>query len=179
VANLVLHDAAGIAAALSSVAGQIAERNAGGRDLALVGIRTGGLHLAERLVKLLEAKTGARPPLGALDIALYRDDVFAGRPRPEVGPTELPFSLPGKTIVLVDDVLYTGRTIRAALSELMDYGRPRAVQLAVLIDRGHRELPIQPDFVGANVTTTREQAVRVLLTEAGAPVDAVELRSKT
>jgi pyrimidine operon attenuation protein/uracil phosphoribosyltransferase len=177
VANHVLHDAAGIAAALASIADKIAERN--GKDLALVGIRTGGLHLAERLVKLLEGKTGARPPLGALDIALYRDDVFEGRPRPEVGPTELPFSLPGKTIVLVDDVLYTGRTVRAALSELMDYGRPRAVQLAVLIDRGHRELPIQPDFVGMIVPTTREQAVRVHLREAGAAQDAVELRQKS
>jgi pyrimidine operon attenuation protein/uracil phosphoribosyltransferase len=117
-------------------------------------------------VKLVAAiPDQAKPPLGAVDIALYRDDIFSGRPRPAVGTTELPFSLPGRTVVLVDDVLYTGRTVRAAIDALNDYGRPRAVQLACLVDRGHRELPIQADFVGSKIETTSDERVRVLLRE--------------
>lgn len=172
-------DGAGIARALRRIAHEIVERNHGARELALVGIRTGGLYLAERLQKLVGAAEGAggEPLLGAVDIALYRDDVFVGLPRPEVGPTELPFDVAGKTIVLVDDVLYTGRTIRAALDALMDYGRPRAVQLAVLVDRGHRELPIQADYVGVRVETTRRESVRVMLAEAG-ETDRVVVREK-
>jgi pyrimidine operon attenuation protein/uracil phosphoribosyltransferase len=146
-------------------------------DMALVGIRTGGLYLAERLQKLIAIAEGQEPPLGAIDISLYRDDVFEGLPRPEIGSTELPFSLPGRTIVLVDDVLYTGRTIRAALDALMDYGRPRAVKLAVLIDRGHRELPIQADCVGQRVETQKNESVRVMLREKG-EIDRVVLREK-
>ena len=129
----------------------------------MVGIRTGGLILAERLQRLLAPGTSVEPPLGAVDIALYRDDIFQGLPRPQVGPTELPFALPGRTVILVDDVLFTGRTVRAALDALIDYGRPRSVQLAVLVDRGHRELPIQADYVGLRVETTRQESVRVLL----------------
>jgi pyrimidine operon attenuation protein / uracil phosphoribosyltransferase len=154
-----LLDAGGIERALGKIAAEVRERNGGVREVALVGIRTGGLVLAERLQKLL----GEGTPLGAIDIALYRDDIFEGLPRPEVGSTELPFPLAGKIIVLVDDVLYTGRTVRAALQALVDYGRPRAVQLAVLVDRGHRELPIHADYAGLAVETTRKQSVRVQL----------------
>jgi pyrimidine operon attenuation protein/uracil phosphoribosyltransferase len=171
-----LLDEAGIARILKRMAHEIVERHQGARGIALVGIRTGGLHLAERLQKLLAtAENVPEPDLGAVDIALYRDDVFAGLPRPEVGSTELPFSLPGKTIILVDDVLYTGRTIRAALDALMDYGRPRAVQLAVLVDRGHRELPIQADFVGLRAETRKDETVRVQLRELGEPDRVVVL----
>ena len=172
-----LLDDAGIARALRRMAHEIVEKNAGGQEIALVGIRTGGLFLAERLARLIAAAEGREPPLGAVDIALYRDDVFEGLPRPEVGPTELPFPLPGRTVVLVDDVLYTGRTVRAALDALMDFGRPRAVQLAVLIDRGNRELPIQADYVGLRVDTTRRESVRVLLRERGEP-DRVVVRER-
>jgi pyrimidine operon attenuation protein / uracil phosphoribosyltransferase len=169
-------DEAGIARTLRRIAVEIVERNAGSGEIALVGIRTGGLFLAERLKKLLAAE-GAEPPLGAVDITLYRDDVFEGLPRPEVGKTDLPFPMPGKHIILVDDVLYTGRTVRAALDALMDFGRPRGVQLAVLVDRGHRELPIQADYVGLKVETTRRESVRVHLKERGEP-DRVVLREK-
>jgi pyrimidine operon attenuation protein/uracil phosphoribosyltransferase len=172
-----LLDEAGIARVLRRMGDEIAERHAGGAGIALVGIRTGGLVLAERLVKLLAGVEGLEVPLGAVDIALYRDDVFVGLPRPEVGPTELPFALPGRTIVLVDDVLYTGRTVRAALDALNDFGRPRAVELAVLVDRGHRELPIQADYVGVRVETTRRESVRVMLRELGEP-DRVVLRER-
>jgi pyrimidine operon attenuation protein/uracil phosphoribosyltransferase len=117
------------------------------------------------------------PLLGAVDITLYRDDVFRGLPKPEIGPTELPEGIDGQTIILVDDVLFTGRTVRAAMDVLADYGRPRAVQLAVLIDRGRRELPIQPDYVGAEVQTTGAESVRVMLKERGEP-DRVVLRER-
>lgn len=169
---------------LRRMASEIVERNSGVSGLALVGIRTGGLYLAQRLQRLLgelarhegarhEGGAGAgdaaagddAPPLGTVDITLYRDDVFQGLPRPQIGATELPFDLEGVTVVLVDDVLYTGRTVRAALDALMDYGRPRAVQLAVLVDRGFRELPIRADYVGVAVETTREESVRVQLCE--------------
>jgi len=160
---------------LRRLASHIVERR-GGAGLALVGIRTGGLHLAERLVGLIESIEGARPPLGAVDITLYRDDVFRGLPRPEIGPTELPFQLDGVTVVLVDDVLYTGRTVRAALDALMDFGRPRAVQLAVLVDRGLRELPIQADYVGLATETAPDESVKVYLREAGAAEDRVAVR---
>jgi pyrimidine operon attenuation protein/uracil phosphoribosyltransferase len=148
----------------------------------LVGIRTAGVPLAERLCTYI-AETGelspTRPALGIVDITLYRDDVFVGLPKPEVGPTELPHhTIDGRTVVLVDDVLFTGRTIRAALDALMDYGRPRSVQLAVLVDRGHRELPIQPDYVGLTVQTSRRQSIKVVLSEVG-ELDRVILREKT
>ena len=173
-----LLDEAGIASVLRRIAHEIVERNAGVEHIALVGIRTGGLYLAERLKELLgtvEGKTDV--PLGAIDIALYRDDVFSGLPRPEVGTTQLPFALEQRTIVLVDDVLYTGRTVRAALDALMDHGRPKAVQLAVLVDRGLRELPIQADYVGLKVATNRNESVKVMLRETD-PADRVVLREK-
>jgi pyrimidine operon attenuation protein/uracil phosphoribosyltransferase len=159
-------DAAGITRALRRIAHEIVERHARlGDNLILVGIRTAGVPLAERLSAFI-GETGELPPppVGKIDITLYRDDVFLGMAKPEVGSTELPgHGIAGKTVVLVDDVLYTGRTIRAALDALMDYGRPRAVELAVLIDRGHRELPIAPSYVGLRVETTRAQSVKVIL----------------
>ncbi len=171
----VLADEAAVGRMLRRLASEIVEKAGGTGDLALVGIRTGGLHLAERLCGLIESVEGRRPPLGAVDITLYRDDVFRGLPRPEIGPTELPFDLAGVVVVLVDDVLFTGRTIRAALDALMDFGRPRAVRLAVLVDRGLRELPIQADHVGFAVDTTSEESVKVFLREAGHP-DRVVVR---
>ncbi|HVU50703.1 MAG TPA: bifunctional pyr operon transcriptional regulator/uracil phosphoribosyltransferase PyrR [Polyangia bacterium] len=184
-----LLDEAGLARTLRRLAHEIVERAAaaGGRDeraphaegpLYLVGIRTGGAYLAHRLVELVAGAGEPRPLLGAVDISLYRDDVFSGLPKPEIGPTELPEPVDGKTIVLVDDVLFTGRTIRAAMDVLADYGRPRAVKLAVLVDRGRRELPIQPDFVGISVQTTASESVRVMLKERGGEPDRVVLRER-
>ena len=159
-----LLDAAGIVRALKRIAHEIVERNAAVGDVVLVGIRTAGVPLAERLAGFIRDTGELHAAVGAIDITLYRDDVFEGLPKPEVGLTTLPaHTIAGKTVILVDDVLYTGRTIRAALDALMDYGRPRAVQLAVLVDRGHRELPIQPDYVGLRVETTRQQSVKVIL----------------
>jgi pyrimidine operon attenuation protein/uracil phosphoribosyltransferase len=172
-----LLDGAGMGRALRRIAHEIAERNGGLAGVALVGIRTGGLYLAARLQQMLGEVEPLEVPLGAVDIALYRDDVFVGLPRPEVGTTTLPFKLESYTIVLVDDVLYTGRTVRAALDALMDHGRPRAVQLAVLVDRGCRELPIQADYVGLKLSTTRSESVKVYLSELGDP-DRVALREK-
>jgi pyrimidine operon attenuation protein/uracil phosphoribosyltransferase len=173
-----LLDAAGITRALRRMAHEIAERvPQAERPLYLVGVRTGGAYLAHRLRDELIAAGEAKPVLGAVDISLYRDDVFHGLPKPEIGPTELPEPIERRTIVLVDDVLFTGRTIRAAMDVLADYGRPRAVKLAALIDRGLRELPIQPDFVGLAVQTTARESVRVMLAERGEP-DRVVLRER-
>ena len=171
----ILADEAAIGRMLRRIANEVVERNRGVTGLALVGIRTGGHHLAHRLRHLIQSIEGSAIPVGSVDITLYRDDVLVGLPKPEVGPTEIPFAVPDYTIVLVDDVLYTGRTVRAALDALMDFGRPRAVQLAVLIDRGHRELPIHADFVGQKVDTADDESVRVLLSEAGA-ADRIVLR---
>lgn len=160
------------------MAHEIAERiPPGEHPLYVVGIRTGGAHLAQRLVELVAAAGEGRPLLGAIDISLYRDDVFSGLPKPEIGPTEFPEPVEGKTIVLVDDVLFTGRTVRAAMDVLADYGRPRAVKLAALVDRGRRELPIQPDFVGVTLQTAASESVRVMLKERGEP-DRVVLRER-
>jgi pyrimidine operon attenuation protein/uracil phosphoribosyltransferase len=156
-------DAAGISRALSRLASQIVERNRGTQDLLLVGIRRRGVPLAERIAEKITQLEGARPPTGQLDITLYRDDLSTVGPRPVVNRTEIPVDVTDSTIVLVDDVLYTGRTVRAALDELVDFGRPRRVELAVLIDRGHRELPIQADYVGKHVQTTDAEIVKVML----------------
>ncbi len=159
----------------------IAERakaSGGGRDLAIVGIRRGGVHLAQRLRKELEAALGVEPPAGTLDIALYRDDLAEKGAAPVIGPTDIRFPVHGKTVILVDDVLYTGRTVRAALDELVDFGRPRRVWLAVLVDRGGRELPIAADFVGAKVEVPEDQDVQVRLRESGAPEDAVVVKPR-
>lgn len=158
-------DAAGIGRALSRLASEIVERNRGTADLLLVGVRRRGVPLAERIADKIEQLEGTRPPTGQLDITLYRDDLSTVGPRPVVNKTDIPIDVTDSTIVLVDDVLYTGRTVRAALDELVDFGRPRRVQLAVLIDRGHRELPIQADYVGKKLQTSDAEIVKVMLNE--------------
>ena len=160
-------EADGIRRALVRIAHEIVERNRGAGDVALVGIRRLGVTLAQRLARSLLEITGRDVPTGALDITLYRDDLMgqAVGPQPMLRRTEIPFSIDGRRILLVDDVLYTGRTIRAALDALIDFGRPRAIQLVVLVDRGHRELPIKADYVGRNVPSAARQSVRVKLAE--------------
>jgi pyrimidine operon attenuation protein / uracil phosphoribosyltransferase len=158
-------DAAGVSRALARLASEIVERNVGSADLLLVGIRRRGVPLAERIADKIEQLEGMRPPTGQLDITLYRDDLSTVGPRPVVNKTDIPIDVTDSTIVLVDDVLYTGRTVRAALDELVDFGRPQRVELAVLIDRGHRELPIQADYVGKSVQTTNSEIVKVMLNE--------------
>ena len=154
-------DARQIDRALSRIAHEIVERNQGTDQLVLVGIRSRGVPLAETLTEKIEAFEGVRVPTGSVDITLYRDDLSQIAPNPIVQATELPFELENNIVVLVDDVLFTGRTIRAALDALIDYGRPRAIQLAVLIDRGHREFPIRADFVGKNVPTSLHEVIKV------------------
>src|SRR5438874_957961 len=159
----VLDDAA-LDRALTRIAHEILERNGGAKDLAFVGQRTPGVHLAHRLAAKIAAIDGAALPVGTLDITLYRDDLDM-RGAPVIRGTDIPFSIKNKTVVLVDDVLFTGRTIRAALDALIDLGRPRSIQLSTLIDRGHRELPIRPDYVGKNLPTSRKESVAVRLKE--------------
>jgi pyrimidine operon attenuation protein / uracil phosphoribosyltransferase len=152
---------------LVRISHEIAERNPGPEGLALVGIHTRGALLAHRLHALVGEQSGSEVPLGDIDISFYRDDVGGRDPdaQPQVHASHLDFDLSGRTVVLIDDVLFTGRTVRAAIDALFDYGRPARVQLAVLCDRGHRELPIRPDYVGKNLPTSREQRVNVRLEE--------------
>jgi pyrimidine operon attenuation protein/uracil phosphoribosyltransferase len=150
--------------ALTRIAHEILERNAGSHDLAFVGLRTRGVTLAQRLAAKIARIDGVQLPVGTLDISLYRDDLGLRR-SPVVRGTEVPFSIKDKSVILVDDVLFTGRTIRAALDAMIDLGRPKMVQLAVLVDRGHRELPIRPDYVGKNLPTSRRESVAVRLRE--------------
>jgi pyrimidine operon attenuation protein / uracil phosphoribosyltransferase len=159
-------DEPGIERALTRIAHEIIERAGGTKDLALVGLRTRGDVLARRIAARLQAIEGVQVPVGALDITLYRDDLGRKSEAPVLRGTDIPFDVTGKIVVLVDDVLYTGRTIRAALDAIIDLGRPRMIQLAVLVDRGHRELPIRADYVGKNVPTARREAVQVLLQES-------------
>ena len=163
----VVMDADRMQRSLTRIAHEIVERNGAIEELAIVGIRERGVPLARRLARRLHEITGHEVPTGALDITLYRDDLMrhAVGGQPVVRSTEIPFSIDDKRILLVDDVLYTGRTIRAALDALIDFGRPKAIQLAVLIDRGHRELPIKADYVGKNVPTSRRESVQVRLEE--------------
>src|SRR5580765_4709209 len=165
--SAVVMDADRIARTLTRIAHEIVERNKGVDDLALIGVRTRGVHIARRLARSLKEITGDDVPTGTLDITLYRDDLMrhAVGPQPVVRRTEIPFSIDDKKILLVDDVLYTGRTTRAALDALIDFGRPRAIQLVVMVDRGHRELPIKADYVGKNVPTSLKQSVQVRLQE--------------
>jgi len=158
-------DQAGIQRAVTRIAHEIVERNKGTNDLVLIGLRSRGVDLARRIAKELKIIDGADIPVGTLDVTLYRDDLGRVGVQPVVRKTEISFSINEKRVVLVDDVLYTGRTIRAALDSLIDLGRPRLIQLAVLVDRGHRELPIRADYVGKNVPTSRQEQVQVLLTE--------------
>ena len=157
-------DAADVDRAVRRIAHEILEKNRGSDDIVLLGIQTRGVPLAERLAVAIEEIEGEAVASGCLDIGMYRDDLDR-RPKRPLGATEVPVRLGGKTVVLVDDVLYTGRTIRAALDALADLGRPNRVQLAALVDRGHRELPIRPDYVGKNVPTSRSERVTVHLTE--------------
>ncbi len=161
--------------ALARIAHEIVERNRGVDGLVLVGLRTRGVPLAQRLARILQELEGIAVPLGELDITLYRDDLARRRLQPRVGPSDVPVSLIDRTVVLVDDVLFTGRSVRAALDAIMDFGRPSSVQLAVLIDRGHRELPIRPDYVGKNVPTALDEEVQVRLEETDG-VDEVVIR---
>jgi pyrimidine operon attenuation protein/uracil phosphoribosyltransferase len=162
---------------------EILEKHPDAGRMVLVGVRTRGVPLAQRLASLMKDAAGQAPPVGALDITLYRDDLTTIAPNPVIQGTEIPCSIDGRTVVLLDDVLYTGRTVRAALDELIDFGRPARIKLAVLVDRGHRELPIRADFVGKQLTTRPDEVVqvrlretdgedRVLLLEQDAPVRA-------
>jgi pyrimidine operon attenuation protein / uracil phosphoribosyltransferase len=163
----VVMESGDIARAMTRIAHEILERNKGLKDLALVGIRTGGVHLAHRLARRLQDIEGAAVPIGELDITLYRDDLALRKEQPVLRRTSVPFDISGKIIVLVDDVLFTGRTIRAAMDGLIDLGRPAEIQLAVLVDRGHRQLPIKATYIGKNIPTSREENIQVLLEEAG------------
>lgn len=169
-AETAILDKAGIARAITRVAHEILEHNKGGTNLCLIGIRSGGDLLAELLQARINEIEGIEVPLGTVDITMYRDDL-AARGNLPIGKTDIPFPLDGKQVVLVDDVLYTGRTIRSAMDALMDFGRPSSIQLAVLIDRGHRELPIRADYVGRNVPTAREEDVAVVFDESNNPVE--------
>jgi pyrimidine operon attenuation protein / uracil phosphoribosyltransferase len=175
-ATIVL-DARAIQRALTRIAHEIAERNEASAEVALIGIPAGGDHLAARLGKMLAEIWHHPVPVGALDVSMHRDDLDH-RIAPTVFPTEISFDVNGKTIVLVDDVLFSGRTTRAAMDALNDFGRPKKIQLAVLVDRGHRELPIKADFVGKNVPTALDEKISLLLTESGAAQDEVVLKKK-
>jgi pyrimidine operon attenuation protein/uracil phosphoribosyltransferase len=158
-------DGPGMARAITRIAHEIVERNKGVGEVVLIGLRSRGVELAQRIAARLEEIDGVKVPVGALDITLYRDDFGRAANQPVLRRTEIPFAIDDKKVVLVDDVLFTGRTTRAALDGLMDLGRPRLVQLAVLVDRGHRELPIRADYVGKNLPTSHQEAVQVLMVE--------------
>jgi len=168
--HTVVLDKAGVGRALTRIAHEILENNSGTENLALVGIRSGGAHLADQIRRRINDIEGVELPLGAVDITMYRDDLGSRGSLP-VGKTDIPFALDEKNVVLVDDVLYTGRTIRAAMDALMDFGRPRTIQLAVLIDRGHRELPIRSDYTGRNIPTGRKEKIQVEFDADNSPVE--------
>ncbi len=160
-------DKAGIDRALTRIAHEILEKNKGAKNLVLVGIQRGGVHLAKRLAVKIRDIEKVEVPVGSLDITMYRDDLTTRKSQPIPQATDITFDIQDKIMVLVDDVIYTGRTIRAALNSVMDYGRPRRIQLAVLVDRGHRELPIRADYVGKNLPTSAKEQVEVMLNEEG------------
>lgn len=161
----IVFNAKDISRAITRIAHEILEKNKGTENLALVGIRTRGVTLAQRIRRKINEIKNAEIDFGILDITLYRDDLASGKQNPIVEKTDIPFPLEGKQVVLIDDVLFTGRTIRAAIDALIDFGRPATIQLGVLIDRGHRELPIRPDYVGKNIPTSKTNRVRVLMCE--------------
>jgi pyrimidine operon attenuation protein/uracil phosphoribosyltransferase len=171
-------DAKGIQRALARMAQEILESNEQVERLLLVGIHSGGVPLAQRLADLISATEGRSPLVGEMDITLYRDDLYTGLEKPVLGETRLPIGLKGTHVVLVDDVLFTGRTIRAALDEMMDFGRPDRIQLAVLVDRGHRELPIQADFVGRRIQTEKRDQVVVSAGAKASEEDCVRVNGK-
>jgi len=168
-------DADGLRRIVTRIAHEIVERNKGIEDLVLVGIRRRGVPLAQRIAEKIGEFEGKTPVLGSLDITLYRDDLSTVAHQPVVGATDIPVDINGKTVVMVDDVLYTGRTIRAAMDAIIDFGRPKSIQLAVVIDRGHRELPIRADFVGKNVPTSKKEVIGVKVTDIDG-VDSVVIK---
>ena len=168
-------DADGLRRIITRIAHEIVERNKGIDDLVLVGIRRRGVPIANRIAARIKEFEGHAPAEGSLDITLYRDDLSTVGAHPVVGATEIPVDINGKIAVLIDDVLYTGRTVRAAMDALIDFGRPRSIQLAVVIDRGHRELPIRADFVGKNVPTSKKEVIGVKLVEVDG-VDSVVIK---
>jgi len=174
----IIMDAEEIRRALYRIAHEILERNKGTKDLVLIGIRTGGEEIASRLAKIIKESEGKEVPFGFMDITMYRDDLYHMSHQPEVHRTVINFPIEDKVVVLVDDVLFTGRTCRAAMDALIDLGRPRAIWLAVLIDRGHREFPIRADFVGKNIPTARTDLVEVQLDQKGKKDRVVLLESK-
>jgi len=171
--NTVILDATGVKRALTRIAHEILEKNKGVDDLILAGIRTGGAYLAQELSLILESIEGGKVQVGAVDITLYRDDFKGHAGHRPVGKTDIPFSIENKKVILVDDVLFTGRSIRAAMDAIMDHGRPSAILLAVLVDRGHRELPIRADFVGRNVPTSIKEKIIVNFDSSNKPTDVV------
>ena len=173
----VIMDQQAIRRALTRIAHEILERNSSAENLAIVGIRSRGAHLAERLSKIVGEIEKTQVPVGYLDITLYRDDIQTKLEQPVIQKTELLFDVVEKVIILVDDVLFTGRTVRAALDEIIDFGRPEAIQLAVLIDRGNRELPIRADYVGKTLSTTLKEEIMVKLTEVDGE-DSVIVKAK-
>jgi len=158
-------DSEGMNRAITRISHEILEKNKGGGDLVVIGIRTRGAPLAQRIAEKIKEIEKEQVPVGILDITLYRDDLQSIAYQPIVRRTEIPFDLNGRIVILVDDVLYTGRTVRAAIDEIIDFGRPKAIRLAVLIDRGHRELPIRADYVGKNLPTSRKEIVQVKVKE--------------
>ncbi len=174
----VVMDAQAIDRALTRVAHEVLERNKGTAGLALIGIRSRGVHIAERLRAKIRAIEDTDVPTGIIDITLYRDDLSRSHQQPEVKGTQIAFAIDDKRVVLVDDVLYTGRTVRAALDALIDFGRPRNVQLVVLVDRGHRELPIRADYVGKNLPTAVNESVEVRLQESDGQDEVVIARAE-
>lgn len=174
--NLVM-DSEQVRRSVARISHEILERNGGAAKIGLVGIRTRGEYLAQRIQQQLENIEGTKVPLGVVDITLYRDDISKSSEQPLVRGTHLPFNLDKLAIILIDDVLFTGRTVRAALDALIDFGRPQSIQLAVLCDRGHRELPIRADYVGKNIPTARSQSVEVCLAERDG-MDAVYVHER-
>ncbi len=167
-----------IARVITRISHEILEKNKGSKDIALVGIRTGGVFLSNRIYQKIQEIDSIQVPLGELDITLYRDDLGRKKEVPAIKKTSIPFELAGLNVVLVDDVLFTGRTIRAAMDGLIDFGRPKQIQLAVLIDRGHRELPIRADFVGKNLPTAKDEDVEVRWKETGAEDEVYVIQEK-
>jgi pyrimidine operon attenuation protein/uracil phosphoribosyltransferase len=163
--SVLVMDAKTIERALVRIAHEIVEKNKGAENMAVIGIKNRGEYLAQRVAKLIEKIEEVQIPVGLMDITLYRDDIQTKLEQPVVQKTEIPFDVRDKVIILVDDVLFTGRTIRAALDQIIDFGRPRCIQLAVLVDRGHRELPIRADYVGKNIPTAKEERVKVKIKE--------------
>lgn len=175
--NQIMDDKA-VERAIVRISHEIIEKNRGAVDLAVVGIRTRGVHIAARIVKCIKEIENVEVPMGALDITFYRDDLDIREKQPEIKKTEIDFDISGKVVILVDDVLFSGRSIRAALDALIDFGRPAKIQLAVLVDRGHRELPIRPDYIGKNVPTAVDEKVKVHLRETDGKEEVIVIHKK-